>query len=285
MANKFRESSDNKFIPMTSINSGKEETVSTDVFYYTNQIVNVVFIGAPNSKEWVMVDTGMPKCGDEIREAAEKIYGKGSKPAAILLTHGHFDHVGGVVRLLETWNVPVFAHKEEFPFLTGAKAYHEPDASVEGGLLAKIASIYPIEPIDITPALQPLPDDGSVPFLPDWHWVAVPGHSPGQVAFFREQDRLLISADAVITVRQDSLYKVLLQKEEVNGPPRYFTTDWAAAQTSVIKLYMLNPKIMIPGHGHVMRGAALTAGLKTLVEEFRTMALPAYGKYVRETGS
>lgn len=226
----------------------------------------------------MLVDAGMPKCGAEILRVAERRYRR--KPSAILLTHRHFDHVGGIVHLIREWQVPVYAHQLEFPFLNGAAAYPEPDTTVEGGLLAKISSIYPNEPIDITPALRPLPADGSVPGLPGWRWVHTPGHSPGQVAFFREADRVLLSADAFITVRQDSLYKVLLQQKEVNGPPRYLTTDWPAAKASVAMLAALSPALVIPGHGSAMEGAELTSGLDRLVQDFDTLAVPDHGRFV-----
>jgi glyoxylase-like metal-dependent hydrolase (beta-lactamase superfamily II) len=220
----MEQSKDNKAIPMTSVNSGKEREPAPDILYYTNQIVNLVMIGKPGGN-WVLVDAGMPKSAEQIIEVAEDRFGVDKPPLAIILTHGHFDHVGSIVDLIYKWNVPVYAHPEEFPFLTGQQAYPEPDKSVEGGLLAKISTIYPNEPVDIQEKLKMLPADGSVPFLPDWQWVHVPGHAPGQVAFFRKIDRLLISADAVITVKQDSMYRVLVQKKEVCGPPVYLTTD------------------------------------------------------------
>ncbi|MBA4139967.1 MAG: MBL fold metallo-hydrolase [Segetibacter sp.] len=278
MESNMHQSEDNKFIPMTSVSSGKVREARSDVFYYTNQIVNVVFIGTPD--HWVLVDAGMPKCGEEIRMVAEDIFGANSKPSAIILTHGHFDHVGGIVHLIEHWNVPVYAHPNEFPFLTGEQSYPEPDTTVEGGMLAKISSIYPNEPINIKPALQPLPGDMSVPGLPEWKWVYTPGHSPGQVALFRESDRTLISADAFITVKQDSLYKVLVQKKEVCGPPVYLTTDWPEAFNSVKTLEALRPEIVIPGHGTAMEGAELTEGLRRLVNEFDEIAVPDHGKFV-----
>ncbi|ALJ00512.1 MBL fold metallo-hydrolase [Rufibacter tibetensis] len=279
MDSNLRQSEDNKFIPMTSIASGKAWQARPDVYYYTNQIVNFVMIGT--SSHWVLVDAGMPKCSEEILEFARSIFGGTAKPAAIILTHGHFDHVGSLVWLLEEWDVPVYAHPLEFPFLTGQQAYPEPDTSVEGGMLAKISSIYPNEPINISQAkLLPLPENGTVPELPEWHWVFTPGHSPGQVALFRESDRTLISADAVITVKQDSFYKVLMQTEEIQGPPRYLTTDWTAAWDSVRKLEALHPQMIIPGHGKHMEGEALTTGLRKLVEEFDTIAIPKHGKFV-----
>ena len=278
----MHQSNDSHYIPMTSVKSGSGEEVRPGVYYYTNQIVNIIMVGSPGDGNWVLIDAGMPTSGKEILSVAEERFGKGIKPACILLTHGHFDHVGSLVHLLEAWNVPVYAHPEEFPFLTGMQAYPEPDASVTGGLLAKISSFYPNEPIDITPALLPLPIDGSVPGLPGWKYIHVPGHAPGQVAFFRESDALLISADAFITVRQDSFYKVLIQQKEINGPPVYLTTDWQAAWDSVRRLAALNPQVVISGHGKYMEGAELVTGLQELVTDFATVAIPDDGKFVKD---
>ena len=277
----MEQSKDNKIIPMTSIDSGKLREVTPDVAYYTNQIVNLVMIGNSGGS-WVLVDAGMPKSASEIIEVAEQRFGKNNPPTAIVLTHGHFDHVGSIVGLLEKWNVPVYAHTLETPFLTGRNAYPEPDVTVQGGMLAKISSIYPHEPINIQEVLRELPAQGAVPFLEDWKWVHVPGHSPGQVALFREADGLLISADAFVTVEQDSLYKVLVQKEEVCGPPVYLTTDWGAARQSVEKLAALNPQTVIPGHGTAMSGVELKNGIENLLTNWDEVAVPDYGKWVRE---
>jgi glyoxylase-like metal-dependent hydrolase (beta-lactamase superfamily II) len=278
MDNTMHQSKDNKIIPMTSVSSGKLREVRSDVAYYTNQIVNVIFIGTP--QHWVLVDAGMPKSADDIRLAAEDRFGPNAKPAAIILTHGHFDHVGSIVRLLELWNVPVYAHPLEFPFLTDEQAYPEPDTTVEGGMLAKISSIYPNEPVNIKPVLRPLPEDMTVPELPGWQWIHVPGHAPGQIALFRDSDKTLISADAFITVKQDAMYNVLVQKKEVCGPPVYLTTDWQAARNSVKKLQALQPQVVVPGHGTAMEGHELTEGLNKLVENFDELAIPDYGKFV-----
>lgn len=266
---------------MTSIDSGKIREVTADVAYYTNQIVNLIMIGKPGDS-WVLVDAGMPKSGSEIINVAEERYGKNSPPSAIILTHGHFDHVGSIVDLMAHWNVPVYAHSLEFPFLTGQQSYPEPDVTVQGGTLAKISSIYPNEPINIQEVLHELPAQGAVPFLEDWKWIHVPGHSPGQVALFREQDNLLISADAFVTVEQDSLYKVLVQKEEVCGPPVYLTTDWNAAHESVQKLAALQPQTVIPGHGTSMNGEQLTNGLAELLANWNEVAVPDYGRWVTQ---
>lgn len=278
----MHQSEDNKFIPMTSTSSGKGTEIRKDVYYYTNQIVNFVMIGDPEGDSWILVDAGMPKSGEEIVKVAEKRFGKGNKPAAIILTHGHFDHVGGLVHLINEWGVPVYAHPLEFLYLTGEKRYPEPDTSVEGGMLAKISSIYPIEPINISGVLQELPENNSLPWLTGWKWIHVPGHAPGQIALFREQDGVLIAADAFVTVKQDSFYKVLVQKQEVHGPPVYLTTNWEMAEESVRKLEALQPQYAITGHGQHMEGRELKEGLKDLVKNFREKAVPSHGKFVRD---
>lgn len=282
MEEKMHQSEDDKFIPMTSVLSGKGREVSKDVYYYTNQIVNIIMIGKPGSEKWVLIDAGMPKSGEEIKKVAEERFGKGNKPAAIILTHGHFDHVGGLVYLVKEWKVPVYAHPLEFLYLIGEKRYPEPDTSVEGGLLAKISSIYPIEPINVSEVLQEIPKTGGLPWLPDWKWIHVPGHSPGQIALFREKDKFLIAADAFVTVKQDSLYKVLVQKKEIHGPPVYLTTNWDMAKESVIKLQVLEPEYAVTGHGSHMEGEELRDGLRDLVKNFDTKEVPSHGQFVRD---
>jgi len=280
MDKRIEQSKDYKFIPMTSLRDRVGEEVGEDIFYYTDQIANVIFIGKPKSKNWVLIDAGLPYGGKKIVQVAEKRFGKGNRPQAILLTHGHFDHVGGLIECIAEWNVPVYAHSLEFPYLKGEQSYPEPDGSVEGGLLAKISPIYPNEPIQLGDIVKELPENGEVPFMKEWRWLHTPGHSPGHVSFFRERDGLLIAGDAFITVRQDSFYNVLLQIPEVNGPPRYLTTDWEKAQKSVEKLARLSVKIVITGHGPMVKGEDLQVGLKKLIKDFKTEAIPDYGRFI-----
>lgn len=277
----MRDTMKNKFLPMFSVTSGVEKELLPDIYYYTNQIVNICLVGDPTkTNEWVLIDTGMPESASRIIEVIEKRFGENSKPKAIILTHGHFDHVGAVVDLVKKWGVPVFAHEEELPFLTGKQRYPEPDGSVEGGLVAKMSPLFPNEPIDLGNNVEALPSDGSIPHMPDWRWIHTPGHAPGHVSLFRDKDRTLIVGDAFVTVKQESLYKVITQDIEVNGPPRYLTTDWKAAKESVEKLAALKPAVAITGHGHPLSGVELSDGLKRLVKEFDHVAIPDYGRFI-----
>ena len=272
---------DYKYIPTTSITSGTGIEVLPDLYQFTVQIVNILLIGNPEAEEkFVLIDAGMPKSSEMIITAVEERFGEGRRPEAIILTHGHFDHVGALIELVEEWDVPVYIHELEMPYVTGEKRYPEPDASVEGGLVAKMSPMFPNEPIDLGNRVQQLPTDGNVPHLPEFRWIHTPGHSPGQVSLFREKDRALIAADAFVTVKQDSLYKVLTQDHEINGPPRYLTTDWQAAKDSVEKLARLNPSVAVTGHGLPMAGEKLTKSLEKLVRNFDDIAIPDHGKYL-----
>lgn len=272
--------SDYKFIPATSIGSGVGIQVLPDIFSHTIQIVNICFVGNPENNEYVLIDAGMPESADDIIAVAEERFGAGSRPKAIILTHGHFDHVGAIIELVNHWQVPVYAHEMELPFLTGQQSYPEPDASVEGGLVAKMSPMFPNEPISLGNHVEQLPADGSVPFMEGFRWIHTPGHAPGHVSFFRESDRALIAGDAFINVKQDSLFEVLTQEQEINGPPRYLTTDWQAAWDSVRKLADLTPSVAVTGHGAPVAGESLSNGLRRLVNEFDKLAIPDYGKYV-----
>ncbi|RBI69175.1 MBL fold metallo-hydrolase [Vreelandella sulfidaeris] len=269
-----------KVMPMTSMKSGDLFEVLPDVVGLTVKIVNVCFVGLPKSGDWVLVDAGMPKSKNLIAEAAASRFGENSRPKAIILTHGHFDHVGSVVELAEHWDVPVYAHALEMPYLTGEKDYPYPDTQVEGGLIAKLSSLFPNTPVDLRPRIQTLPEDGSVPGMPGWRWIATPGHTPGHVSFFRDSDRAMIVGDAFVTVRQDELYQVLTQHEELSGPPRYFTPDWDAARDSVQRLAALKPSVVLTGHGRPMAGEALNRDLETLARDFDHIARPSHGKSV-----
>lgn len=262
-------------LPFYSVNSGKGKEVRNDLYYWTDQIVNVCFYGTPGSREWVLIDCGMPHSKEKIMEAAEERFGHSGKPRAIVLTHGHFDHVGSLEPLLEEWDVPVFAHELEIPYLNGKKDYPKGDPTVDGGLVSELSPLYPHHGIDVSDSLHMLQANGEVPFMPGWKWVHTPGHTPGHVSIYRENDGALIAGDAFVTVKQESLYKVVFQKKEISGPPKYFTVDWESARESVKTLSDLNPEIAVTGHGEAVEGKELEDSLSDLIEHFDERALPA----------
>jgi len=256
--------------------------IAPDVAYQRHMIVNVIYYGQPGAgdRNWVLIDAGVAGSASRIKSTAEKRFGPGARPSAIVLTHGHFDHVGALETLASEWEVPVFAHALEAPYLNGSAAYPEPDPSVGGGLVATLSRFFPTSPVDVSHSLRLLPDDGNIPPMPGWRWIATPGHTPGHVSLWRERDRTLIIGDAFVTTAQESAYAVALQEPELHGPPMYLTIDWQAARNSVRALAALDPELVVTGHGRAMRGPAMREGLRELATTFDGVAVPRQGRYV-----
>ena len=232
---------------------------------------------------WVLIDAGLPGSAGKIKQQAEALFGPDTPPAAILLTHGHFDHAGGLHGLLAAWpDVPVYAHPMELPYLTGRSAYPAPDPTVGGGMMAYLSFTYPKQPYDFGDRVQALPADGTVPGLPGWRWVHTPGHTFGHVSFFREHDKILVAGDAFTTVKQESGAAVYAQKQEVHGPPAYFTPDWDAAHASVELLARMAPEVAATGHGIPMHGTALHTQLADMAAHFDSLARPKTGRYAQQ---
>jgi glyoxylase-like metal-dependent hydrolase (beta-lactamase superfamily II) len=171
------------------------EVLTADLARLRVAFVNLFFAGARGGP-WALVDTGLSVGVAQVLEEAAARYGREVRPAAIILTHGHFDHVGALETLLAVWDVPVYAHPLELPFLTGKADYPPPDPTVGRGMLARLSPLFPEKGIDVSGHVQPLPDGGEVPGMPGWRWVPTPGHSPGHVSLFRDADRVLIAGDA-----------------------------------------------------------------------------------------
>ncbi len=254
--------------------------VAPDLAYLRLAIVNAVLCGMPGARDWVLVDAGIMGMAGRIRRAAAERFGADVPPAAIVLTHGHFDHVGALEELARGWDVPVYAHALEAPYLDGSASYPPPDPTVGGGLTALLSPLFPRGPVNVGDRLRILPEDGSVPSMPGWRWLHTPGHSVGQVSLWREADRALIAGDAFVTTAQESAYAAVTQEPELHGPPKYFTHDWQAARESVRRLAALEPELAVTGHGRAMRGAKMREALQVLAREFDRVAVPDQGRFV-----
>ena len=241
-------------LPYTSIGSRKWDNSMKDVWVYTSRIVNLYYV--KNAKgELVMVDAGMPHDAGRIKTDFKKKFGD-VKPVAIILTHGHFDHVGSLAELVAEWKVPVYAHPAELPYLTGVRDYPEGKASKKG-LVTLLSKTFPNHGINLYPYIHPLPENHQVPYLEGWEWIFTPGHTPGHVSLYNPDTKLLLAGDAFVTTKQESLFHVLTQKFDVNGPPAYFTIDFKESYKSIERLSRLNIEYCATGHGRVIKSKAL----------------------------
>lgn len=131
----------------------------------------IYFAGDPY-REMALIDTGEP-----YRSWTKQILNQHQdlgqpKIAAILITHGHGDHIGGLDRLQETFNCPVHCHPKLEPRLT-----HRLGPGI----------------------VQPIQHRQTIPIagieIQAWH---TPGHAPDHIAYHLPQDRALFSGDTIL---------------------------------------------------------------------------------------
>jgi len=233
---------------------------------------NVYFVRS--GSQWTLIDAGWANDGLRIKRAAEWVFGAGTRPASILLTHSHPDHAGSALQLARLWNCPVLVHPDELPLASG-------DFS------AIVAAAGPLDRWAILPLMRavgrrrreqmlarsslrdvahPIEPNGEVPGLPGWVCIPTPGHTPGHVSFLRTADRVLITGDAVVNLQLNTVWGLLLQKPGISGPPWYTTWSRQAATESVARLAMLEPTVLAGGHGTPMVGAATAGAVRAFAD-------------------
>jgi hydroxyacylglutathione hydrolase len=161
----------------------------------------------------------------------------------VVLSHAHVDHRGAAPRL----GAPVWCHEDE-----------RADVEGDGGLHYMDFSLFDAHGRATIPRLAPLWDGGPVRVdgtlaegdeVAGFEVVAVPGHSPGQIALWRERDGLTLCSDCFYAIDAQIGLK---------GPPRVphraFNWDHAMARESLRKLAGLKPRMALPGHGDPLDG-------------------------------
>ena len=176
-----------------------------------------------NGKAWI-VDPGQE--ADRIVDLLAK---KGLEPAAILLTHAHFDHISAVPGLLEKFPVlPVYVH--------------EKDAPMFGHPLNQLPPEYPsfAKP-------KNLANLNSLDSLDGLEILETPGHTPGGVCYHFPAMKLLLSGD--------TLFAGSVGRTDLPGG------DMATLMDSLRKLVALpDDTLVIPGHGMHTRIALEKSG-------------------------
>ena len=126
-----------------------------------------------------------PGCMDleEEKVLTDYIAKEGIIPEAILLTHGHFDHIFGVTSLAARYGIPVHMAPEDEVILRS-----NAELTRQFGL--------PDAPEDF--AYEPLTDGQQIRIGDTvWEVIATPGHTPGGVCFLDRADKVLVSGDTL----------------------------------------------------------------------------------------
>lgn len=143
--------------------------------YQTNCFV----VSAPGRNDCLIVD-----CGYEPRIMLDAIENEGLKPAALLLTHCHSDHIAGVDAALSRFGgLPLYVHSNEVGFCS------DPMLNLSGMVGMPMTCTEPDHVLE----------DGDVLDLAGMSWriVHAPGHSPGGILFIHDESNQAIVGDTL----------------------------------------------------------------------------------------
>lgn len=184
----------------------------------------------------VLIDAGIRWSAGRIKRALA-----GREATAHAITHAHCDHQGASHAVCTALDLPFWAS--------------EGDAdAAESGDLRDRAPMNPVVWVQLRtwagpghPVARRLREGDRVG---RFVVLETPGHSPGHISLWREEDRTLIAGDAIFGRHP------VTGKSSLHEPPAIFTGDPAGARHSIRRLAALEPAVVCFGHGPPWRDAA-----------------------------
>ena len=225
--------------------------VAPGVHRLGNELVN--FYVVEDGRRLMLVDAGLPGFLDQL-----DAFLAGRRIDAVLLTHGHPDHVG-IAETVRTRGAPVYVHEGDAEMARTAK-YPRPERSLRrylryGSTWALLwmalrnGGVRPVKIAEVTP----FGDDASLDLPGAPVVVPVPGHSEGQVAFHFPDRGALIVGDALCTRNP------LTGRMGPQLMPGAFSISSARAMESLARIEPLEAGVLLPGHGDPWTGGVSAA--------------------------
>lgn len=182
----------------------------------------------------VLIDSGIRSSGNTILRAI-----KNKKITKHALTHAHADHQGSSATLCDILKIPLWTSGLEKNNAESGNVTNEyPN---KRHVIARFQQhFWAGEGHKVSRILKEGDTVGSFTV------IETPGHSPGHISFFREEDRVLILGDVLVNMN------LVTTVAGLSHPPDLFTKDKKLNMKSIQKIYNLKPQIICFGHGPVL---------------------------------
>lgn len=203
-----------------------------------------------------VVDTGLPRSWNSLHTALRDL---GRRPAdidAVVLTHGHFDHVGFARRAREELGVPVYAPEREVEVVSHPWRYDHERSRLPYFLNPRFVRIFTAMGaagalwVKGTDDVRTYGHNGplDVPGRP--HVIPTPGHTHGHCSLHFPERGAVIAGDAIVTLDP---YTGGEGPQIVSGAA---TADSSRALESLEALAATDAEALLTGHGPVWRHGA-----------------------------
>jgi glyoxylase-like metal-dependent hydrolase (beta-lactamase superfamily II) len=189
----------------------------------------------------IMIDGGAPKQAKAFSKALENASIKPEEVQLIVLTHGHWDHIGSAKEIKEITGGKIAMHQREKHWLESSLKPMPPGATTWGHIFGSIIKVFlPLIHIPATDVDVVLGDEevSLAEYGIQGKVVYTPGHSSGSVSV------LLETGDAFVGDMAMNKFPLRLSP----GLP-IFAEDWAQLMESWKQLLNQGVKTIYPSHG------------------------------------
>lgn len=211
-----------------------------------------------------VVDAGVPSSWESLQDALGRIGRTESDIEAVVLTHGHFDHVGFAEKARTRLRVPVYVHENDAPLVGHPWRYdHERPRALY--FATQVQALPIVASFLRTRAFWPPPvkevvryDGGTLPVPGSPRVVFTPGHTLGHCALHLPDRGAVIAGDAIVTLDPYTA------REGPRLVARAATADTQRNLRTLDGLLETGARTVLVGHG-----PPWTQGIESAVERAR----------------